>query len=78
MIKVTARYGEGTERLLQRFKRICIKEGLFREIKVRKFYEKPSVKRRRKLKEAARARRKRARREIRLRRTQRHGGNGVA
>jgi small subunit ribosomal protein S21 len=63
MIQVTARNGEGTERLLQRFKRICVKEGLFREIKRRKFYEKPSVRRRRKQKEAERAVRKRQRRE---------------
>lgn len=61
MIKVTIRPGEPTERFLQRFKRICSKEGIFREIKRRSFYEKPSDKRRRREKEAARAVRKRAR-----------------
>ena len=67
MIKVTARYGEAGERLLVRFKRICVKEGLFREIKRRKYYEKPSVKKRRKQKEAERAMHKRLKRERRRR-----------
>ena len=60
MIQVTARQGEGAERLLQRFKRICVKEGLFRELKRRKHFEKPSVKRRREEKERRRAARKAA------------------
>ena len=68
MIKVLSRHGEGAERLLQRFKRICVKEGLFREMRSRKYYEKPSVKRRRKEKEAQRALRKRMRREAAPRR----------
>jgi small subunit ribosomal protein S21 len=68
MIQVTSRPGEGAERLLQRFKRICVKEGLFREMKQRKYHEKPSVRRRRKAKEAQRAVRKRLRQEARGRR----------
>lgn len=63
MIKVLSRHNENSERLLQRFKRLCVKEGLFREMRSRKYYEKPSVKRRRKEKEAQRALRKRMRRE---------------
>lgn len=54
MIKVTTRYGEPAERLLGRFKRICSKEGIFKELKRRRFYEKPSEKRRRKEKERKR------------------------
>jgi small subunit ribosomal protein S21 len=67
MIQVTARHGEPADRLLQRFKRLCVREGLFREIKRRRFYEKPSDKMRRKMKEAKRALRKRLKREERLR-----------
>ena len=58
-IKVTIRPGEAGERFLQRFKRICSKDGLFKEIKKRSFYEKPSEKKRRRAKEAQRALRKR-------------------
>lgn len=65
-IKVTPRYGEQPERLLQRFRRICAKEGVFREVKRRRFYEKPSVARRRKAKEAARALKRAIRRKARL------------
>ncbi|MBN1418014.1 MAG: 30S ribosomal protein S21 [Planctomycetes bacterium] len=51
MIKVTIRSGESPDKLIQRFKRICSKEGVLKEIKKRSFYEKPSVKRRRRVKE---------------------------
>lgn len=67
-IRVTARHGEHAERMLQRFRRICSKEGIFREVKRRRFYEKPSVARRRKAKEAVRALRRRLKREARMRR----------
>ncbi len=65
MIKVTIRPGEPTERFLQRFKRICSKEGIFREVKRRRYYEKPSDRRRRRAKEAKRALRKAARKAAR-------------
>jgi small subunit ribosomal protein S21 len=61
VIKVTIRHGEPPEKFVQRFKRICSKEGVFKEIKSRRYYEKPSDKKRRKAKEAVRALRKRAR-----------------
>ena len=48
-----------------RFKRICSKSGLFREIKKRRSYEKPSDKRRREKKERIRAIAKAKRREER-------------
>lgn len=51
MIKVTIRSGESPDKLIQRFKRICSKEGVLKEIKKRSFYEKPSVRRRRRVKE---------------------------
>lgn len=51
MVKVVARPGESVERLIQRFKRICNKEGILKELKRRQYYEKPSERRRRKSKE---------------------------
>ena len=44
------------ERALRAFKRQFQKEGLFREIKKRRFYEKPSEKKRRKQREGAKKR----------------------
>lgn len=67
MIKVSLRPGESSEKLLQRFKRICSKEGIFREAKRRAYYEKPSAKRRRQAKEQLRALAKAARRAARRR-----------
>lgn len=53
-IQVKARYGEGTDRLLLRFKRLCVRGGVFKEIKRRRCYEKPSDRRRRLAKESIR------------------------
>jgi small subunit ribosomal protein S21 len=69
-IKVTTRHGEHPERMLQRFRRICSKEGIFREVKRRRFYEKPSAARRRKAKEAVRALKRALRRKERRKKTQ--------
>lgn len=52
MPKVDVRYGEPIERALRRLKKKIEREGILREIRARKHYEKPSVKRRRKQKEA--------------------------
>jgi small subunit ribosomal protein S21 len=47
LIKVRARTNESLDQLLRRFKKICEKEGLTRDIKKNSFYEKPSeIKRR--------------------------------
>jgi small subunit ribosomal protein S21 len=51
-------YGNDVEKALKLLKRQLQKEGLFREIKQRSFYEKPSVKEKRKRREAMRKRRK--------------------
>ena len=69
-IKVTARHGEHPERMLQRFRRICSREGIFREVKRRRFYEKPSVARRRKSKEAVKALKRELRNTARRRASQ--------
>jgi small subunit ribosomal protein S21 len=65
VIKLVIRYGESPERFLQRFKRLCAKQGVFREIKRRRFYEKPSDKQRRRAKEARRAAIREAKRSLR-------------
>lgn len=46
-IRVRARSGESVEQLQRRFKKLCEKEGLTKDIKKKEFYEKPSERRRR-------------------------------
>ncbi|OHB74753.1 MAG: 30S ribosomal protein S21 [Planctomycetes bacterium RBG_16_59_8] len=48
VIKIRARTSESLDQMLKRFKKICEKEGLTREIKRTVFYEKPSDIKRRK------------------------------
>jgi small subunit ribosomal protein S21 len=50
--------GNDVERALKTLKRVLQKDGLFREIKNRSFYEKPSEKEKRKQREARKRRRK--------------------
>ena len=47
MIKVKMRGSETAEQMLRRFKKMCEKEGLTKDIKRVAYYEKPSEKRRR-------------------------------
>jgi len=54
MIKVDARGNESVDLLLKRFKKLCEKEGLTKDIKRNSFYEKPSERRRRKERKAQR------------------------
>jgi len=51
------------ERAMRVLKKKLAAEGVFKEMKVRAFYEKPSVRRKRKRQEAERKRRKAMRRE---------------
>ena len=48
-IRIKARPGESAEQVLRRFKKLCEKEGLTKEIKKRAYYEKPSERRQRTL-----------------------------
>ena len=48
MIKVRSRDNEPVEQMLKRFKKMCEKEGLTRDIKRNSYYEKPSERKRRK------------------------------
>jgi small subunit ribosomal protein S21 len=54
MIKVKARANESVEQMLKRFKKLCEKEGLTKEIKRVMYYEKPSEKKRRQVRKAQR------------------------
>ena len=49
MIKVKLRGNETAEQMLRRFKKACEKEGLTKDIKRVAYYEKPSEKRRRRV-----------------------------
>ena len=57
-VRIASRPGENPDRLIQRFKKAISKEGVLKEIKKRKYYEKPSQKRRREAKERIKAIRK--------------------
>ncbi len=46
-IRIKARAGEGAEQMMRRFKKLCEKEGLTKDVKRKAFYEKPSERRRR-------------------------------
>ncbi len=46
-IRVKARAGEGAEQMMRRFKKLCEKEGLTKDVKRKEFFEKPSERRRR-------------------------------
>jgi small subunit ribosomal protein S21 len=61
VLKVAIRTGESPEKFLQRFKRLCSKEGILKEIKKRAYYEKPSERRRRRAQEQIKGLRKRTR-----------------
>ncbi len=46
-IRIKARGNESAEQMMRRFKKMCEKEGLTKDIKRKAYYEKPSEKRRR-------------------------------
>jgi|TARA_B100000315_G_scaffold116241_1_gene106617 small subunit ribosomal protein S21 len=51
-------YGNDIEKALRSLKRQLVKEGLFKEIKKRSYYEKPHEKKKRKQREARRTKAK--------------------
>jgi small subunit ribosomal protein S21 len=53
MIKVKARGSESVHQMLRRFKKMCEKEGLTRDIKRNSYYEKPSERKRRRQRKSA-------------------------
>jgi small subunit ribosomal protein S21 len=54
MIKVKARAGESVQQMVKRFKKMCEKEGLVRDMKRMSYYEKPSVRKRRRIRKTQR------------------------
>ncbi len=52
-IRIKSRGGESVEQLMRRFKKLCEKEGLTKDIKKKEFYEKPSERRRRAVRKSA-------------------------
>ncbi len=54
MLKVKARTGESVQQMIRRFKKLCEKEGLIRDMKRVAYYEKPSEKNRRRQRRAQR------------------------
>jgi small subunit ribosomal protein S21 len=46
-IRIKSRSGESVEQMMRRFKKLCEKEGLTKDVKRKEFYEKPSERRRR-------------------------------
>ncbi|RMH30295.1 MAG: 30S ribosomal protein S21 [Planctomycetota bacterium] len=55
-IRIKARSGEGVEQLMRRFKKLCEKEGLNKDIKRKQYFEKPSERRRRSARKSLRRR----------------------
>jgi small subunit ribosomal protein S21 len=54
MLKIRSRGNETVEQMLKRFKKLCEKEGLTKEIKRNSYYEKPSERKRRQMRKSAR------------------------
>ena len=54
VIKVKPRGNESIQQMLKRFKRLCQREGLTRDMKRHSYYEKPSERKRRQQRKAAR------------------------
>ena len=46
-IRIKARHGEHIGQMMRRFKKLCEKEGLTKDVKKRQYYEKPSERSRR-------------------------------
>jgi small subunit ribosomal protein S21 len=65
MVRIIVRKNESPERAMKRFKRKVEREGLMRDIKKNRYYRKPSVRKKEKIKAAAKRRRKTEKRKIR-------------
>jgi len=51
MVEIRLKRGESVDKALRRLKKKLDREGILRDVRARRSYEKPSVKRRRKMKE---------------------------
>ena len=54
MLKVKSRTGESVQQMVRRFKKLCEKEGLIRDMKRNTHYEKQSEQNRRRFRQAQR------------------------
>jgi small subunit ribosomal protein S21 len=54
MLKIKARAGESIQQMMRRFKKLCEKEGLIRDVKRNSYFEKPSERHRRQERKAKR------------------------
>jgi small subunit ribosomal protein S21 len=54
MLRVKSRAGESVQQMIRRFKKLCEKEGLIKDMKRNAYYEKPSEKERRRIRKAQR------------------------
>ena len=64
-ITIKVRRGDDPHRAMQKLKNLVIKEGLYKELKDRRYHRKPSLKKRLKREEAARQRVKDEKKAIR-------------
>ncbi len=55
-IRIKARSGESAEQMMRRFKKLCEKEGLTKDIKRRAYYEKPSERKQRTMRKSMKRR----------------------
>ncbi len=58
MAEVKVRDKETLDRALRRFRQLCLREGILRGLKERRYYQKPSEERRRKTLDAKRRQRR--------------------
>ena len=65
MITIKVRRGDDPTRAMQKLKNLVIKEGLYKELKDRRYFAKPSKRKRLKREEAARTRVKDLKKAIR-------------
>ena len=42
-IRIKSRHGESVNQMLRRFKKLCEKEGLTKDVKRKQYFEKPSL-----------------------------------
>ena len=55
MLRVKSRVGESVQQMVRRFKKLCEKEGLIKDMKRNTYYEKPSERNRRRMRKAQRS-----------------------
>lgn len=71
MIRVELKSNEPIERAMRRFRKICDREGITRDLRKNEYYEKPSEKNKRAERESEKARAKEERQELKRKRKNR-------